>query len=84
MFDYISFRLCANPGRTSCSVASRLEHLIDGARREVLESVRATEGYECVFYKSATEALNFVSLGALAPNSRCLVCVASHHSALAP
>ncbi|XXM90065.1 aminotransferase class V-fold PLP-dependent enzyme [Candidatus Hodgkinia cicadicola] len=85
VFLFANFRVCANLARGKYFLSNELGRQHALARARVLSSLRADESYECIVYKSATEALNCVCFGSkLSPNFRAIMCVTEHHSGLVP
>ncbi|AUG34108.1 Cysteine desulfurase [Candidatus Hodgkinia cicadicola] len=85
IFNFVHFRVCANLARGRYFLSSRLDSIHTLARQRILSCFRADARYECVVYKSATEALNRVCLGLrFCFGFRVAVCVTEHHSGLMP
>ncbi len=85
VFKFAHFKVCANLARGGYFLSSKLELIHALARRHVLSCLRANVEYECIAYKSATEALNRVCLG-LKPRDKfdVALCITEHHSGLMP
>ncbi|XXM93244.1 MAG: aminotransferase class V-fold PLP-dependent enzyme [Candidatus Hodgkinia cicadicola] len=85
VFSFVNFKACANLARGKYFLSSKLDSLYALSRRRVLLRLHAGAQYECIVYKSATEALNRVCLGLkLNANFNAVVSITEHHSGLMP
>ncbi|MGP1915863.1 MAG: aminotransferase class V-fold PLP-dependent enzyme [Candidatus Hodgkinia cicadicola] len=84
LIDWFDSKLCANPGRASYFSAKRSKATLTAARRGVLNKLDANDGRSCVFFKSATEAINAVCYGLKLYNGTILACPADHNSLIGP
>ncbi|MFP3038767.1 MAG: aminotransferase class V-fold PLP-dependent enzyme [Candidatus Hodgkinia cicadicola] len=86
VFKHVSFRLWANSGKSGYFLSSKLCGKLVEARREIARLVAVDDAYDCVFYKSVTEALNAMCCGACSVRGKlkAVLCVSDHHSSLTP
>ncbi len=78
-------------GKANYFLSTGLYAKLAEARRGIAKLVTAGGGYECVFYKSITEALNAMCVGMCGARRgfnirdlKAILCVAEHHSAMMP
>lgn len=86
MFEYVNFRLCANPGRGNYFISSYIDSILLKSRKSIKHFINANN-YECVFYKSVTEASNAICIGLYNKYHKLLkivACVDNHHSIIGP
>ncbi|MGP1916014.1 MAG: aminotransferase class V-fold PLP-dependent enzyme [Candidatus Hodgkinia cicadicola] len=84
LIDWFDSKLGANPGRASYFSAKRSEATLTAARRGILSKLVANDSKSCVFYKSATEAINAVCYGLKFYNGTILACPTDHNSLIGP
>ncbi|XXM93577.1 aminotransferase class V-fold PLP-dependent enzyme [Candidatus Hodgkinia cicadicola] len=85
VFKFVHFCVCANLNRGRYFLSSKLGFVYEQARKLVCSHLGADLSYECVVYKSATEALSCACFGlSLRPSFKVVTCVSEHHSGLVP
>ncbi|MFP3018894.1 MAG: aminotransferase class V-fold PLP-dependent enzyme [Candidatus Hodgkinia cicadicola] len=84
VIDWFDLNLCANPGRASYFSAIKVKTMIAAARKDILGRFTTCRDKCCVFYKSATEAINSICYGLQISNGAILACPTDHNSMLGP
>lgn len=77
----------ANANRGAHTLSGNASRIVERARAKVLRFLGAPRGYEVVFTRSTTDALNLVAHGIadeVGPGDEVLVTVAEHHANLLP
>ncbi|MFP3038954.1 MAG: aminotransferase class V-fold PLP-dependent enzyme, partial [Candidatus Hodgkinia cicadicola] len=82
--EWFDSKMCANPGRANYFTAISVEGLSIITRMNILKNVSNSLSKQCVFYKSATEAINAMILSRENCVGNILACVSDHNSVIGP
>ncbi len=79
---------CGSPNRGAHLLSVRSTQLYERGREVVLRHLKASEAFEVIFTKNATEAINLVVysdlMSRLKPGDEVLVSIDAHHSVIVP
>ncbi|MGP1918125.1 MAG: aminotransferase class V-fold PLP-dependent enzyme, partial [Candidatus Hodgkinia cicadicola] len=84
LVDWFDLKLCANPGRARYFSARKIKTMITLARENILNRFTINSDKSCIFYKSATEAINAICYGLRFLNGIVIACPADHNSMVGP
>ncbi|PIM95635.1 Cysteine desulfurase [Candidatus Hodgkinia cicadicola] len=85
VFKYLNYSVCSNPGRGQYYISFLLSDILNKSRNYI-KHASSSPNYECVVYKSVTEAINAIynNYWIIGKKINILICVDNHHSAIAP
>ena len=86
IFTYLNYTICSNPGRGQYYIAFLLSSVLSKSRNYLKHVYSKRNNYECVVYKSVTEAINAIynNYRFIKKKFIILTCIDSHHSVIAP
>ncbi len=86
VFKHINYGVCTNPGRGQYYTSFLLSNLLNKSRDYIKHIYSKQGNYECIIYKSVTEAINAIynNYWFIGKKVKVLTCIDNHHSIIAP